>query len=167
MHLREMKSEERSIVYKMEYREWSNGLNYCDFHKENIEEEKFGNRYVFLNNKQEIVSSLIIYNELNFEKHTTYKTFKIASVVTKVEHRNNGYATQMLIKVLEQLKRYNSNSIFFLHCDIEPVFYEKIGFRKLPNNLQTEHSLLMVNCNSIQLNELKVLPHYLFPSYYI
>jgi len=163
--LREMNEKEINEVYKMGYVEWGKNRSYSFYAKENQSEEKYGKRYVYTYNG-EVVSSFVLYYFNELTKKTNAHFYGIASVVTKRKYRNRGFARKMLNECFSFFKMEESETVFLLFSEIDPLFYEKLGFCALPTHLQTEKDAVLMgrftennNEKIHSLNE-KDIPYY-------
>ena len=77
----------------------------------------------------QLLSSMIVYK---LEENI----FGIGSISTPVCLRNKNYGSKLIFQTLELLTNEFHASAIFLYSDIKPKFYEKFGFKKLPQNYQ-------------------------------
>ena len=85
--------------------------------------------WYILEDEGELISSLIVY-EFGDNK------FGIGSLATPKHLRKQGYASKLITWVIENIEKNNGNAILFLYSDIEPEFYGKFEFLKLPTEAQ-------------------------------
>lgn len=87
----------------------------------------------------ELLAALIIY-----ELHPG--VFGIGSVATPPERRGRGHASALIQRVVAGLESDGARAIF-LHSDVAPTLYERLGFVALPAELQRKPgSSCMVRC---------------------
>jgi predicted acetyltransferase len=130
LEVREALVSEYESIYMMGYDIWGEGLSrldYLDLSMKSVKYQK-GQWYV-LKNKSTLLSSLIIYR-------FSEKTFGIGSIATPCTLRRQGFASQLILDRLNFLKKELKASAIFLYSDIDPGFYEKMGFQKLPKKDQ-------------------------------
>lgn len=60
----------------------------------------------------------------------------LARVATAPNHRRQGYATMLLKAVMELVQAQGSEVRFLLLAEVEPEFYERVGFVRLPDEQQ-------------------------------
>lgn len=60
MLFREIAPNEFEYVYQMGYKEWAKGRSYAQYVKENQKEEDYGTRYVYVNQENKIVGSILV-----------------------------------------------------------------------------------------------------------
>ena len=60
----------------------------------------------------------------------------LASLATAPQQRKNGYASLILKAVMALLRHENYGTKFLLFSEINPKFYEKMGFEALPEEKQ-------------------------------
>lgn len=137
-------------IYSMGYDVWGEGSPYSDYLAECRTSAKYksGTWYV-LNVDGEIVSSCILYN-------ITENVVGIGSLATKNNKRKLGYGSLLIKKLLTE----QSADTYFLWSDINPVFYEKLGFSLVDPKLQVHtDSKLMYYPNEVKIDA-KHLPNY-------
>jgi predicted N-acetyltransferase YhbS len=142
---REMLKEEEQIVYEMGYNEWSGGMSWDEYSIDNKREEKYGTRYVYLDDNGIIVGSLILLSlSLNI---LNTKVYAIASVIVKSEFRNKGYGKSLIKDTINLISSSNPFAIF-LYSEIETSYYSSIGFELLPESIQNYNKKpCMIYCN--------------------
>jgi len=142
MIFRVAKKEEFNLLLSMGYKEWSKNRTFEKYSLDNSKEDAIGIRYVIVDNNQ-IVCSAILVKHPNLNEHELYG---IGSVVTPEEFRGRGYATELLKRCISLVDK--TNAVILLYSDISPHFYEKMGFRILPDQLQkSEKSPCMAYCS--------------------
>jgi RimJ/RimL family protein N-acetyltransferase len=111
---------------------WSAGLSQYDYreyiwrqmtHPWGLRNHKF---YV-MKIKEEVVSSCKLYTIALNSKTRTFKLAGLGAIYTGLAHRNRGYAAEM-IEALIDLCHENEYDGMLLYSDIEPMFYERLGF---------------------------------------
>lgn len=88
-----------------------------------------GNFYVLENENGELLSSLILY-KLGPEE------FGIGSIATPPTLRKQGHASKIISDVLKEIEAESPTSVVFLYSDIEPEFYERFNFTRIPQEAQ-------------------------------
>ncbi len=89
---------------------------------------KEGTWYV-LSDGDQILSSLVVYT---FSKDC----FGLGSIATVPNYRKMGLASRLIKDVLADIETESPEAMIFLYSDIDPAFYEKFQFVKLPQNAQ-------------------------------
>ncbi|QHQ63490.1 GNAT family N-acetyltransferase [Anaerocolumna sedimenticola] len=144
MLIRQAKLSEREELFREAYKEWSKNRTFEQYKADNSKEDEFGVRYV-IEEDGKIVSSLIM---LNLKELFGYKVYGFGSVLTPLEFAGKGYATSLLNDCMGKIDR--ENSIIFLYSEINPVFYERLGFKILPSYLQKDKkAVCMALCKDI------------------
>lgn len=149
MVFRQAKPEERQQLFEEGYKEWSKNRTFEQYCMDNRKEDSYGTRYI-IEDDNEIVSSLIL---LNLKEVNGRKAFGIGSVLTPKKYSGKGYATRLINNCIELA--FYDNCIIFLFSDINPEFYERVNFRRLPLHLQKyEKSICMAYCKDSVWEEL-------------
>lgn len=90
-------------------------------------------RWFVLEQSGDVLSALICYrNQFSLPDHV----IGIGSVATAPQHRKKGYATILLNEVITKHLADKTVRGFFLYSDIDPCVYERLGFLRLPEELQ-------------------------------
>lgn len=76
-----------------------------------------------------LISSLIVYN-LGKDR------YGIGSIATPKALRKRGHASKIISDVLEQIEDKSPAAAIFLYSDIEPEFYERFNFARMPQLAQ-------------------------------
>ncbi len=84
-----------------------------------------GNWYVLENESGALISSLIVYRLGSNE-------YGIGSIATPKALRKQGHASRLISDVLQQIEEESPEAIIFLYSDIEPEFYERFNFVRIP-----------------------------------
>ncbi|WP_428240767.1 GNAT family N-acetyltransferase [Gynuella sp.] len=129
MYLREAKAHELDTIYAIGFDVWNDGLSYEEYLTDCRSSEKYqaGTWYVLVENEQ-ILSSLIVYQGLFDLKEGC---FGIGSVATPNNIRYKGYASHLLNLMKTELFINHNGKAIFLHCDIDPQFYSRLGFTSI------------------------------------
>jgi predicted acetyltransferase len=99
---------------------------------------------VLENASGEPVSSLILYQ---LDQVNGMPAIGIGSIATVPSDRLKGRAGQLLWEVMTLFHERDGSRVFYLHADINPKFYEKFEFIKLPDKFQLkEGSTTMIRC---------------------
>lgn len=148
MIFREIAPQELEYVYKMGYKEWSKGRTFERYVEENKKEDDFGSRYVYVDKENNIIGSLIVLSLKIKVADKIVPLFGLGSVVIDLDYRGLGYGNEMLKECLFHIEQNCTEPIFMLFSDISPMFYDRLGFKELPENLQRyPKSVCMVRCN--------------------
>jgi predicted N-acetyltransferase YhbS len=117
-------------IYLMGFDVWADGSAEADYLNTCRTSPKYkrGTWYA-LAEGADLLSSLIVY-ELGDNK------FGIGSIATPKALRTRGLASKLISGIVEELQIKFPEAVFFLHSDIDPEFYEKFGFTKLPAEAQ-------------------------------
>ena len=102
--------------------------------------------------------SLIIYTFGN-------KSFGIGSVATKSDKRRNGYASNLIQHVIDDLISDEGAEVFFLYSDIDPIMYKKLGFEVMPEDYQNYPKTKLM-CSKDKLQEICSNPAFEPPKYF-
>lgn len=128
MQIRNATPQEMNEIYMMGFDVWADGASEDDYLEgcHNSPKYKKGSWWV-LEDQGKLVSSLIVYN-------LGEGIYGIGSIATPPECRRQGYASRLTESVSEELEE--QAKAIFLFADIKPEFYEKLGYVRLPANLQ-------------------------------
>lgn len=160
MIFRQARPAEIGLLFSEGYKVWSKNRTFEQYCLDNGKEDAYGTRYV-IEVAGEVVSSAIL---LNLPAINAKKAFGIGSVLTPKTYAGKGYATKLLKNCINNV--YGDNTLIFLFSDINPFFYERLGFRLLPPHLQKNvKSPCMALCKDNVWNELMncsldTLPNY-------
>jgi len=160
MIIREARPAEIRQILTEGHRCWHKERSFEQYSIDNRKEEEYGTRYVVEVNGQ-VASSLIL---LRFGQIRTCPVYGIGSVLTVPGFEKKGYASELIKAVLQQLDL--KKALIFLYSEINPLFYEKLGFHILPDRLQKKATCsCMVICQEEALEflikaELKDIPDY-------
>jgi predicted acetyltransferase len=117
---------------------------------------KKGQWYVLENEAGKIVSSLICYKNA-FGLATGCAG--IGSVTTAPAQRNKGYASLLVKGITGQLFGEKMEHIF-LYADINPAFYEKLGFQVLSSQMQKHSPSFCMVLNAAPASKNITVPSY-------
>ena len=128
--IRPATKEDQDGIYLMGYDVWSGGKSESDYLKECRASLKYkrGTWWV-LADGDELLSSLIVYD---FGK----ASYGIGSIATIPSARKQGFASHLISEVMADLEDEHPRLKLFLYSDIHAAFYEKFGFKPLPENQQ-------------------------------
>lgn len=108
---------------------WAEGKDFDAYLAECAASPKYARgRWLVLSEGAELVSSLIVY-DLGGD------AAGLGSIATAPERRGKGYASRLVGQAAEVIEAVGKSRIF-LFCDIEPGFYERLGFLALPERFQ-------------------------------
>ncbi len=130
MIFRKANKKETPLLLQEGYQEWSKNRTFEQYCLDNSKDDAIGTRYVIEKNG-EIVSSLVL---IRFKNINGMEVYGLGSILTSKIHRGNGYSFELIKKCINLIHSYNT--IIFLYSDINPGFYEKLGFRILPDKFQ-------------------------------
>jgi len=125
MEIRKPRKEELHSIYLMGFDVWSEGLSEEDYVNACMASQNYqdGTWYV-LAKGNELVASLILYeSQFNIPE----KFCGIGSVATAMQHRKQGYSSQLVNGICDILEQSGYSGVY-LHSDIDPEFYQRLGF---------------------------------------
>lgn len=133
-------------IYFMGIDVWADGASDTDYLEACRASPKYkrGTWYV-LEKDSNLLSSLIVY------QHNA-KQFGIGSIATPKLLRKKGYASKLILKVINELEQKAKEVTIFLYSDISPEFYEKFGFYRLPSEFQRYKTTICMARGSIGQN---------------
>jgi predicted acetyltransferase len=155
--LRQPFANEFDSVYMMGFEAWNEGKSEEDYLLmcRNSPKYKTGRWYVFAEEKK-LLSSLIVYR---FDQNV----FGFGSIATPALLRKQGFATKIISEMINKIEAENTNPTIFLYSDIDPAFYEKFGFLKIPSAVQRyKTTVCMVRSQKIEeyFTEMSASPEY-------
>ena len=135
-------AEELDTIYIMGFDAWAGGHNLEEYLQECRNSLKYkSGRWFVLCIDGIPVSSLLIHT---FESWGNLHIRGIGSVATHPEFRKRGYGHQIVHSCIKDLSIKEQTHIFLLYSDIDPGFYESLGFVRLPLHYQrVQGSILM------------------------
>lgn len=125
MEIRKPRKDELHSIYLMGYDVWSEGMSVEDYVKSCVDSGNYksGTWYV-LASDNDLVASLIVYeSQFNIPE----KFCGIGSVATAMQHRKQGYSSQLVNGICDILEQSGYSGVY-LHSDIAPEFYTRLGF---------------------------------------
>ena len=129
LYMRDAYLNELDQVYLMGEDVWSEGASTSEYLMGCRASSKYKQgQFKILTDGQRLLSSLIVY-DLSDDR------LGIGSIATPVQQRKKGYASQLILLVMEQAILEGKLDIF-LFSDIGAAFYEKLGFSILPDHHQ-------------------------------
>ena len=162
MLFRASEPEEILVILMDGYAAWPKGRTFEQYCFDNRKEDAYGTRYVLVDSGEAIVSSLIL---LRLPAEEPVRRYGIGSVVTPAEHRGKGCASILLGNCLRLAEP--ETDIVLLYSDIDPAFYERLGFRALPEVLQKKAgSVCMAYCGENLWQDLIAGPPESIPDYF-
>ncbi|WP_445487043.1 GNAT family N-acetyltransferase [Niallia sp. 03133] len=167
MILRTIAGNEYSEVFQMGYKEWKKGRTYDQYIQDNQKEDAYGERYVYVNEDDNIIGSFIVLSLEIKLSNQTLKVFGIGSIVIHNNYQNKGFGTKMLKEFFSSYPIEDDSSVFLLYSDINPQFYYPFSFKELP--LQLQHSLnstSMIRCSQKFYNKIEQVNKLDIPSYF-
>jgi predicted GNAT family acetyltransferase len=146
VEFRKAAPSELDQVYMMGFELWNEGLKEPEYLHlcRTLPKYDKGTWYVLAKDEQ-LLSSLIIYTFGN-------QQFGFGSIATPKSLRKQGFASQMITASIDKIKNENDNPVIFLYSDIDPKFYEKFDFFKLPQTTQRyKNTICMVWGKNIEM----------------
>ena len=143
-------AEDFDQIYMMGYDVWAEGAPeaayLADCH--NSAKYKTGAWYKLVANTGELLASMVVYN---FDEIGGRSVCGFGSVATAMCERRKGYAQAMIELANHNYKNYDA---IFLYSDINPAYYERLGFAILPDSLQVSpDSVCMVKSEDSSLTD--------------
>lgn len=122
-----------NFVYMMGFDVWGEGASELAYLAGCRASPKYarGTWHVLENDEGVVVSSLIVYH---LELVVGRPAFGIGSVATLPSARRLGHASRLIAGVVQSM---GADALVFLHADVDPALYERLGFEVLPERLQT------------------------------
>lgn len=123
-----------------------------------------GNWFVFVDGKNKIVSSMVLYF---IETGTPIKACGLATIATNPQFRGRGFASLFIPKMIKLWRSMVSTDLFFLYSDIEPDFYKKLKFKTAGDSFQKYlPSVFMVYDDKNLWDFEKNIPEIIIPEYF-
>lgn len=157
LKIRGPKAEEFDEIYRMGFDVWADGDTLENYFEgcRNSPKYKKGEWFV-LEKSGSLLSSLLVHS---FDDNI----YGIGSIATNPDQRKNGYASVLIESVINNLQTNRNSKITYLYSDINPEFYERFGFRRLPSELQKySTTTCMVRFADFQIDISKLNP----PTYF-
>ncbi|MBI2606465.1 MAG: GNAT family N-acetyltransferase [Deltaproteobacteria bacterium] len=164
--VRKAKVEDMDTIYLMGFDVWSDNQNENDYLTGCRSSKKYaaGTWYVLEDGDGKPVSALITYELAPINGKLV---IGIGSIATVPELRRKGHAGHLLWDTARLFFERNGTDVFFLHADISPAYYEKLGFVRLPDKYQLRTgSIVMVKCLRDNLAQLLADPEFQAPEYF-
>ena len=144
------------------YEVWNNSLSLKDYLKYQLimlenDWAKKNSKYIYLEEKKQIISSLKLYQVSFMLNRRRYKGYEICAVYTKKEFRNKGYASYLIEYVIK-----NYDGFLFLYSDISTQFYKRFGFIEVPTYKTTVDINRKIKTNHIDYEKREYPPYTLF-----
>lgn len=153
MEIRKPREDEYRSIYLMGFDVWSEGKSKDKYVEECTENTKYkAGTWFVLASEDVLASSLIVY-ESQFEIPENF--CGIGSVATAIQHRKKGYSSELINGVCENLKSSGYSGVY-LHSDIDPEFYKRLGF--IPVSTEVENCMVRL-FGSVKVPE-KAIPSY-------
>lgn len=126
--------EDEAMVLAFGHDAWGEGRSIKDFVDEYATDKNHlrGTRYLFEPPNGAPVANV---NTLRFSPSLV----GIASLSVNPNHRRQGYASALVRAVMELFRMENPKVRFILFSEVDPQMYERVGFKRLPN--QHQHHL--------------------------
>lgn len=123
--------EEEAMVLSFGYDAWGEGRSIKEFVDEYATDKNHlrGTRYLFEPPRGAPVANV---NTIRFSRDLV----GIASLSVNPNHRRKGYASALLRAVMELFRMENSGVRFLLFSEVKPEMYERLGFRRIPDEYQ-------------------------------
>jgi predicted N-acetyltransferase YhbS len=133
MQLRKAKQDELDSIFLMGFDVWADGQNQPTYLEGCRSSKKYASgQWFVLAEDENLFSSLILYE-------IAPNIFGMGSIATPPTLRGQDFATRLIKEVLDRLERDLIQPIVFLYSDVNPKFYERFGFKALPETYQ-KHS---------------------------
>lgn len=122
--------DEFDEIFRLGKDVWGTNIDETDYIRDCHTSIKYqsGEWYV-LENENKIVAATILYR-------LKYDIYGIGSLATRIDLRNKGFGSLLLKQLTFLLKSKMRAKAIYIWSDIDPLFYEKIGFTKLPKKFQ-------------------------------
>jgi GNAT superfamily N-acetyltransferase len=138
LELRLADSTDVMTVARQHYNMWNAGLTrdgYNRFLQFQLAQpwSRRNYRYFAAWKNNEIVASVKLYTFDFVSRHQQFKVGGIGAVFTTEQHRGRGYASEMLNLVIKRARDEKYDAVL-LFSDIDPSFYENLGFELLPDD---------------------------------
>jgi N-acetylglutamate synthase-like GNAT family acetyltransferase len=131
---------------------WGNGQTLQEFcaSYEQDANHRCGQRYILEAPSGTIVGNV---NAIRFSKSVV----GFASLSVDPHKRRSGYGTILMRAVMEVLRIENPAMRFLAYSEVNPIFFEKLGFQSLPANQQLYPSAVAVSTGLQPLSEEELL----------
>lgn len=160
--VREAHPSEREFLFREGYKQWPKNRSFEEYVQDNQKEDDYGTRYV-LTVDEKILSSAIV---LRLESIHSQPVYGLGSILTAAAQQGKGYATTLIKDCISRLEKAEE-VLIFLYSDIDPGFYEKLGFKVLPKQLQKScKSPCMVRCGETSFTKLLTATPEMIPDYF-
>jgi N-acetylglutamate synthase-like GNAT family acetyltransferase len=144
MHVRTAKPDDMGSIYMMGFDVWGDDMSPDEYLKCCRESQKYQKgQWKVLEQDGQLLSSLILYQLKN-------EWIGVGSIATPEQLRCRKYAANLIMSVLDELRRSPDLNSVFLFSDIAPHYYHKFGFTKLPERFQNEPGSV---CMGLSLND--------------
>jgi predicted N-acetyltransferase YhbS len=155
--IRAARPDERNEIYLMGYDVWGGTQSTQKYLEDCANSKKYGaGTWWVLEEEGRLVASLIIYRLSDVNAGA----YGLGSIAVPIESRKSGHATKLIRGVLETLDREGATEIY-IHSDIPAAFYERLGFRALPESLQAKkNSTCMLRSSSAVYDAVRRAPAY-------
>jgi predicted acetyltransferase len=160
--IRPATEKDLEAVYLMGYDAWGDGKPVAEYLAACRASKKYraGTWYV-LEEASRLLSSLIVYRLDDRDGETA---FGIGSIATVPTERKNGHGTTLIVGLLAALDQ--TATTIYLHDELGG-FYERFGFRALPQEFQRRAtSVCMIRCSDERFKSLVSLPTFDPPEYF-
>src|SRR5690606_2186612 len=132
MSIRSAQSEDMDSIYMMGFDVWGDDLSQDEYLKGCRESKKYQKgSWKVLEQDGQLVSSLIQYRLKD-------GWIGIGSIATPVSFRRRGFAANLVMGVLDELRESSDVQSIFLFSDIDHHYYHRFGFIELPDEYQNE-----------------------------
>ena len=159
-NFRKAKENDLDSIYLMGEDVWGEGLPTHQYLDSCRSSKKYarGQWYILENENGVLLSSLITYA-------LAPQIMGMGSIATHLNLRKQGYASQLILQVIDSFKLTDESIHWFLYADISPQFYEKFGFQALPAKYQNHgESVCMIKSQCV--DALLLNPEFAPPSYF-
>jgi len=146
MNIRQAREQDLENIYMMGFDAWSDGHSKEEYLKICRSSKKYANAtwYVLENDKDVLLSSLLIHNLNYLNSPKPVEIRGIGSISTPLQLRKHGYASNLVKKTISLINSNVPVNIWFLYSDIGTDFYNKLNFKALPDDLQKYPSTVLM-----------------------
>lgn len=139
IQVRKAKPEEHEDIFLMGYDAWGANLPEEIYLESCLASYKYkqGQFYVLEDEEYGLLSSCIVYPLSMFGGVIGENAVGIGNLATIPSNRHQGYASLCLSLLIQQLE-FEGVDAFFIHSDIHPKIYERLGFVAAPKDYHTD-----------------------------
>lgn len=129
--IRQPHPAEMDAIYRMGYDVWGDGDDISTHLNDCRSSEKYaaGDWFVWDLDGQPVASLIVFHQRYRLPEHC----FGLGAVATEPAFRRRGYASALIEAVVAVLAERQAQAIY-LHSDIDPAFYQRLGFQPIGDN---------------------------------